>query len=117
MLNRSTTDTIVRDAQSFQTLLTTAESEDPIFAKALLGNVSSVTNSHFGAVIAGVITAVSTHYGFGWSVETVGVVSTIIMYIVREVIQWVQIFKYRRTLPVIPPLPDLTKKTSTVPQV
>lgn len=122
MKDPTTTDRIVSGAQSFQEMLLAAESSDPIFAKALLGSVTSPTKTQGGALIAGVLTYISGHYGFGWSADTIGVVSGAITIAVGYIIHWWQIWMYRKTLPqppqALPPLPSLTDyKTHTTTPV
>ena len=120
-MTSNVTDKLVSNAQSFQQMLVAAESTDPVFAKALLGNVTSPTKTQGGALLVGAITFLSTHYGFGWSVDTVTIVSGAIMYIVGALLHWWQIWLYRTTLPIqrksqseFPPLP-IPPATSSVP--
>lgn len=107
----NTTDRIVSNAKSFQEMLIAAEAEDPLFAKVLLGNVTSASKTQGGAIIAGAITWASTHYGFGWSDDTVCIVSGAIIMLTGVVIHWAQVFTYRNTLP--KDLPDLSKTAPT----
>ena len=118
------TDKLVSNAQSFQQMLVAAESTDPVFAKALLGNVTSPTKTQGGALLMGAITWISAHYGLGWSVDTVTIVSGGIMYISGALLHWWQIYLYRNSLPIpkkavveFPPLPipSLRQSPAVIP--
>jgi hypothetical protein len=105
MASDSSIDTICLEAQSFQHQLVLAKTANPVFASAMLGSAVSASKSNLGSVLIGGITLLSTHYGFNWDNDTVVVVSGGVILISNYIITQVQLWKYRKTLPVTTPTP------------
>jgi len=92
-------DQIVNDAQSFQHLLETAKTADPVFAGVLLGNAVSAGKTNLGSVVVGGIALLSTRYGFGWTDSTCEIVGGICLIVANVVFHWLQVLSYRKKLP------------------
>ena len=113
-----TVDTIVRQAHSFRDLLNSAETADPVLAKALLGNATNYSTTRGGSIVVGAVSFISGHYGFGWDNDTVLLVSGGVALVADFVLHWWQLLSYRKTLPpVVDPMPQPQIGTPTVQPV
>ena len=82
-------------------IITTAQETDPVLTKALLGNATSVTKTQLGTVIVGVVTYISTKYGFGWDDDTVTFISAAIAVVGGFISHWIQLWWYRKSLQLV----------------
>jgi len=102
MADTAVSDRIVASAQSLHSLVATAKVESPLLANAILGDATKITTTQIGAAVAGIITWISVHYGFGWDGDTVSLVTAVAIMLGGTVVHLVQVVLYRRAMAITP---------------
>jgi hypothetical protein len=84
-------DQMFKEAANADALLADAKEKDPIVYNLLAGKATNAAATQLGSVFVAGLSLVVTHYGFGWSDQTITFIAGTAAFVTGYAIHWIQV--------------------------